>query len=868
MAADPHKRTKSGVARSLLNRVSSKSTVPKAAAQEDDDMEELSQTSSMPQTAPQSVASSNTQLPLSSSQPSLAHRSQSQRHRPHLSTTMSQADSPQSSHQAAGPGATSPVSPAGANLEQSVKLFRLFEALRNGDTGAISKAIREQGANSKAEGDDARLEGTTILHLAMQCAELPVVEFILSNATGPEGGLDVNARDREGNTPLHVASMLGRAPVVRLLLENSYTNDSLTNYSGQTALDLARTPEIFQQLQLARSVFVDTAIKKIQSLVAVGDYANLEKLLQDTRIKSTVDVNMAELATDPETVASGGTLMHDAARKKDTKLIQLLLLNGADPFRRDRKGKLPQDVTKDDRTRAIIKKSPAAAIAQRGIQEKTILAGAQSNAPTAAETLGNKEGREMKGYLKKWTNYTSGWKLRWFVLEDGVLSYYKHQDDAGSACRGAINMKISRLHMDPQDKLRFEIHGKSSVKYHLRANHQVEAKRWYWALNNAIQWAKDEAREDEKRQKREDDVLRQMRAEQSDKHREFDEASIESSRVGSRRPVISTSLYGGDEGDNVTSYEPSQIGAELSRHTSTAPHAHAPDDADENEDDYDDEDSGHEHRPAASRDAFNITAQSAKLQLDMLTQISAGLQVEKTKNPNMSFQDPTALSAVASIESALGNLKGLIGDLLRISRDRDAYWEHRLEREQNIRRLWEESMTKVAKEQEDLQANLGESEEKRRKTKRALRDALEGLSVGDASRPETPPTATATDDTGHLSPGKDSLQIKRMSINTRRQTIVDLDLSESESEDDEEFFDAVGAGEVEVLEELPPTSPGLPESQEAAPPQYGDQMDLAAAIAPSFKGYEDGIRKRLKMDADDRPKIGLWVCEHPLFQEF
>jgi hypothetical protein len=41
--------------------------------------------------------------------------------------------------------------------------------------------------------------------------------------------------------------------------------------------------------------------------------------------------------------------------------------------------------------------------------------------------LGGKESREMKGYLKKWTNYTSGWKLRWFVLEEGVLSYYKHQ---------------------------------------------------------------------------------------------------------------------------------------------------------------------------------------------------------------------------------------------------------------------------------------------------------------------------------------------------------------------------------------------------------------------------------------------------------
>lgn len=40
----------------------------------------------------------------------------------------------------------------------------------------------------------------------------------------------------------------------------------------------------------------------------------------------------------------------------------------------------------------------------------------------------------MKGYLKKWVNYTTGYKLRWFVLEDGVLSYYKHQ---GEMCQSS-----------------------------------------------------------------------------------------------------------------------------------------------------------------------------------------------------------------------------------------------------------------------------------------------------------------------------------------------------------------------------------------------------------------------------------------------
>lgn len=350
-----------------------------------------------------------------------------------MSTTGGPSEGSNSQHPA------SPTSPTikGGSIEQSVKLFRIFESLRNGDTTAISRAIREQSAPGDSEGgrtslslSNARTEGTSILHLAIQCAELPVIEFVLSNATAtPDSPIDVNGRDRDGNTPLHIAATLGRAPVVRLLLDQPGINDSITNYNGQSPLDLARTPDIFQQLQLARSIFIDTNVKNIQQLVNTGDLDTLETVLQDSRIQSTLDINGGEFATDPAVVEAGGTLLHQAAKNKDVKLAQLLLLNGADPFRRDRKGKLPQDYTKDDRTRAILKRSPAAAAAQRGIQEKTILAGGpQTGAPTE-NGVGSKESREMKGYLKKWTNYTSGYKLRWFVLEDGVLSYYKHQGE-------------------------------------------------------------------------------------------------------------------------------------------------------------------------------------------------------------------------------------------------------------------------------------------------------------------------------------------------------------------------------------------------------------------------------------------------------
>jgi ankyrin repeat protein len=420
-------RSKSQMAKSLLGRVASRHDT------DADSGAALGATSLEPPPASQSSVSLSSQPTSTPSRSSLTLSSKrASKHRPHLSTTMSpdkEVASTSATSSSAPMGA--PPSPTATSIEQSVKLFRLFEALRGGDTAAIQKAIREQPppeseADQSATASAGRIEGTTILHLAIQCAELPVIEFVLSNITHG----DVNTRDREGNAPLHVAAKLGRAPVVGMLLEQDGINDSITNYHGQTPLDVAYTPEIFQQLQLFRSLFVDANIRNIHALVARNDHNALEKILKDPRIRSTLDVNGGELATDPVTIESGGTLLHEAARKRDVKLIQMLLLNGADPFRRDRKGKLPQDVTKDDRTRAILKKSPAAAEARQGIQEKSILGSGipQSGGAVSSETaMSNKEAREMKGYLKKWTNYTGGWKLRWFVLEDGVLSYYKHQ---------------------------------------------------------------------------------------------------------------------------------------------------------------------------------------------------------------------------------------------------------------------------------------------------------------------------------------------------------------------------------------------------------------------------------------------------------
>jgi len=314
--------------------------------------------------------------------------------------------------------------------------------------------------------------------------------------------------------------------------------------------------------------------------------------------------------------------------------------------------------------------------------------------------------------------------------------------------------------------------------------------------------------------------------------------------------------------DPASAYESSVNGPELGRIASnmgTNTAAGDDDDDDDDEDEYGDDSSSREIKPH-SKDAFNITAQSAKLQLDLLTSVSAALDMERNKSPNLPISDPLMLQAFASYESAIGNLKGLIGDLLRISRDRDAYWQYRLDREANVRRMWEESMAQVAKEQEQLETRIGESEQKRRKTKKALREALEDFDMGASG------LAIKDDDDDFVEAAEDAEQQRELASKSkssvkvkRKATFADIaaELTESDSEDDEEFFDAVGAGEIEVVE-MTASAPVV--SGVGASISSDDLFERKhAEIATAWAGYEDGPRERLAMDADDRPKISLWV---------
>lgn len=455
-------------------------------------------------------------------------------------------------------------------------------------------------------------------------------------------------------------------------------------------------------------------------------------------------------------------------------------------------------------------------------------------------------------------------------------------DDAGSACRGAINMRIAKLNMDAQDKTRFEILGKSSVKYHLKANHVVEAKRWFWALNNAIQWAKDEAKESDKRRTKDVEVLRQARMEQIERQ-DQDTMSTAGSKLndktlappaaslGSTTTPSGSKLslqisrggtdngFGDDEGSvtgfNDLSTSQSNMARVISHVTTNTAEG-------DGEDDYADYTSSREMRPASDKDAFSITAQSVRLQLDILRGVSSAINAEKAKNPSVTLSDPTIAQGLTTYGRAVDTLNSLIVDLLKISRDRDAYWQYRLDREADARKMWEDSMARVAREHEDLQNRMGESEDKRRRTKKALREALENVSVPQSRRlSQTVPPSQLSDAVEVVQESKEEQRPEQTEeapspgLLRKKTVLEEMNLSDSDSDDEEEFFDAIDAGDVEVVVPMKEEKIQLDESSARAKKE--------SEIAPSFKGYEDEIRKRLKMEADDRPKVSLWVRPVP-----
>lgn len=111
--------------------------------------------------------------------------------------------------------------------------------------------------------------------------------------------------------------------------------------------------------------------------------------------------------------ATGSTILHEAAKRKDLGIIKLVIAKGGDVLARDKKAKIALDVAKDERIKQVLRQTAAT--------EELALQTA-SDAAVAHGSKSLKQPAPMRGYVSKWTNMARGYRTRWLVLDQGASS--------------------------------------------------------------------------------------------------------------------------------------------------------------------------------------------------------------------------------------------------------------------------------------------------------------------------------------------------------------------------------------------------------------------------------------------------------------
>ncbi|AAS52906.2 AER225Wp [Eremothecium gossypii ATCC 10895] len=370
--------------------------------------------------------------------------------------------------------------------------LKLLDALRQGDFDNLRRLL-QAGDFQPLEDADIQEVVQLLLHYAVQVAPFGLIREIVSQWCGDsegaaEGGalrLDVNKQDSDGNTPLHLAALQSRADVVQLLMNHAAINDCIVNRAHLQPIEVCKNLNIAQMMQINRANYVAEVAHEFRLAFNNRDFSHLEAILSNARNAELLDIN----GTDPET---GDTVLHEFVKKRDIVMCRWIIDHGGDPFKRDKRGKLPINSLSQPAADADGVSEAGKTAADAEIKQLLEKAAREQSVIDVTNKL--HEPPSYKGYLRKWTNFAQGYKLRWFILStDGTLSYYKDQDDTANACRGSLNMSTCYLHLDSSEKLKFEIIGGSdgAIRWHLKGNHPIETNKWVWAIQSAIRTAKD-----------------------------------------------------------------------------------------------------------------------------------------------------------------------------------------------------------------------------------------------------------------------------------------------------------------------------------------------------------------------------------------
>ncbi|KAK0212711.1 Oxysterol-binding protein-domain-containing protein [Desarmillaria ectypa] len=710
----------------------------------------------------------------------------------------------------------SSTSSSNSSVEEPLYQVKLLSALRSGDPALIHPFLTEIGKDKRKSTEKNLDTGAAALHLAVRCASAATVALLLSHrAISPNGVHPPGS----GTTALHLASSLGRVDIVNLLLEQEGINDSLTDANGKTCTDVAKGRDVIRVIEDSRA-FLNASYRSllhsyIMSPLSTPPSSALLRLLETPRVRF---VNLSYLDDD-----SGVSLLHEAAKRKDLRLIELAVRSGADVFVRNRRGKMAYEGTgKDDRVRVFLR--------QFANHDSSLI-----QAPSSAQPP------ILKGYLNKYTNVAKGYNTRWFVLENGVLSYYRHQEDESVASRGSISMKTAILKISTTDRLRFEVqstpsrgHQSGVQKWYMKANHPVEASRWTQTISKSIEWHK---------------------------HDNEGRRSGESDANGIiPKSVTVSSLHSHSHSRNESTKQSNWSEGESQSLASSHRGSHSQTNERGDEDLDNDESSASEsiRKTVPFDSSLELHGNSTSAQMELTSQLLSNLVLPS----DVSQQTGDLRNA---LKESFSMVQGMLDEYIQMVKVREEWFRKQLQKERDKSTLWEESFATVVKEGESLEKEL-----RIRSRRRGSRffDAAEvsGTVKQRQSFPALCPPVIeeSPKPVPELSQlflqNKDTAGASRPTYLARRSEADDSAVpavtteveSALDTDDEDEFFDAIESNNIPNL--IIPESLASPTHSELSLP-----FDLTAPYA----GYKN-LRTSLNL-MDERPNTSLWsVLKHSI----
>lgn len=778
--------------------------------------------------------------------------------------------------------------------------FRLLSALRSEDASEVQQFLNQLKA---AGGTEEQMEKAgQMLGMAVRVASIPVITLILNSPNVSSPNLPTGTGTP--STPLHVASELGRVDIVQLLLSDPRIDDTIKDDRGRTPLECAASPEVASVIEESRAQLQSKYMALLSQYVSSplnspGESASLAKFLDLPRM-GVVNLN----ALDGRT---GTSLLHEAARRRDLRLVELAVKKGADVFVRDKRNKRVLDGEKnaDDRIKMFLR--------QFNNQDSLVEAKSDGRPP------------DHRGFLSKWVNYRSGWRTRWFVLENGVLSYYRDREDEAVACRGSIAMAVATLHSS-SDGTRFELSSKVSSavpKFIVKSVHRAEIARWIQTIKLNIEYYQNGPGA-------EGQGTGPPLPRRSASLKVHDNAATAVNSLPPSDQFLSptlqrtaTSLSGASIGSVKPPSESSNT-----RITGTHPESLAfeKDDSDHSEDD---------DQPSTEvipyENAYELGVLNIKEQIDLTLQLVDSIVVPPSAPPSSGRDTSTSARQAAvkdALRQSLSTMSSLVLKQNAMSHDRERYFTSRIQREIQARQLWEENMLTIAKQQAEFEQQLNDAAKVNEKKKKALRQAkgvlagLSGVSVptspAELGEPRAsidqgilgPASTTGTGETlspfskttftsagppiSSTTPTAPSGALSPPSIPNIKEAHDAIVAAESGDEDDDtdEFFDAIEQNQLPNLKlydsiahperELPgtPVTPGTPgidrgvgivadaggEAEEGA---VQDSKLVRQQSVPAKGTIEEylarqslepylHVRHKLPIDDDKRPSVSLW----------